>query len=53
MEITINTQKKNVQEHLTVQRLLDLELPDKQKGIAVAINNAVVPKASWPLKILK
>jgi len=27
--------------------LLDLEIPHKQNGIAVAINNTVVPKLKW------
>ena len=47
MEITINDQNKNVTDNLSVQHLLDLEIPDKQKGIAVAVNDSVVPKQDW------
>ncbi len=51
MEITINDQVKNLPDSpLTIQQLLDMEIPEKQKGIAVAVNNAVVPKADWQTK---
>jgi sulfur carrier protein len=51
MEIIINDQKKIVAaDVITVQQLLDTEIPDKQKGIAVAINNRIVPKSDWSLK---
>lgn len=48
MELLINNQKKQfAQEKLTIQALLDIESPQKQKGIAVAINNTVIPKTNW------
>lgn len=49
MEIKINNQVKFFEnkENFTVQQLLDLEIPDKQKGIAVAIAAQVVPKSQW------
>ena len=48
MDITINNQPRHFSSSaLTVQQLLDLELPEKQKGIAVAVNNSVIPKADW------
>jgi sulfur carrier protein len=49
MEISINNQLKTLtgQEQLTVQELLHLELPGKQQGLAVAINNQVIAKANW------
>ena len=51
MEITINNQVKNLSDTtLTVQQLLNLEIPDKQKGIAIAINNTVVPRTEWGTK---
>ena len=50
MELKINNQTKQfVPESLTVQALLDLEIPNKQNGIAVAINNTVIPKSNWNL----
>jgi sulfur carrier protein len=49
MEIIINNQPKQIPEQgeFTVQQLLQLEIPGKQQGIAVAINNRVVSKAQW------
>ncbi|WP_338841356.1 sulfur carrier protein ThiS [Flavobacterium ginsenosidimutans] len=48
MELKINQQTKKFNtETLSVQSLLDLEIPHKQNGIAVAVNNTVVPKLKW------
>jgi len=48
MELTINNQTKIfAQSALTIQALLDIEAPAKQKGIAVAVNNSVIPKTDW------
>ena len=48
MELKINNQIKQFEaESLSVQDLLDLEIPNKQNGIAVAINNSVIPKINW------
>ena len=48
MELKINNQTKQfATDSLTVQALLDLEIPIKQNGIAVAINNTVIPKSNW------
>ena len=48
MEIKVNNQiKKITSNSLTVQTLLDLEIPNRQNGIALAINNVVVPKSNW------
>jgi len=53
MELKINQQiKKFNVESLSVQSLLDLEIPNKQNGIAVAINNTVVPKTNWNQQLL-
>ncbi|AEW86597.1 thiamine biosynthesis protein ThiS [Flavobacterium columnare NBRC 100251 = ATCC 23463] len=48
MELIINQEKKIFEnEALTVQQLLDIELPNKQRGIAIAINEQVIPKSQW------
>lgn len=53
MELKINNQlKKFGAERLTVQNLLDLEFPNKQNGIAFAINNSVIPKTDWATTVL-
>ena len=55
MEITINNQIKKIEtvSEFTIQQLVDLEMRDKQKGIAVAINNSVIPKVEWDRHHLK
>ena len=48
MELKINQQIKQFNtESLSIQALLDLEIPNKQNGIAVAINNTVIQKTNW------
>lgn len=48
MELKINNQTKQfTAESLTVQALLDLEIPENQNGIALAINHTVIPKSTW------
>jgi sulfur carrier protein len=47
MRITLNDQSKEIVTPCSIQLLLNEILGEKQKGIAVAVNNAVIPKASW------
>jgi sulfur carrier protein len=49
MEININNKPKliELQDSITVQHLLDLEIPERQSGIAVAVNNMIVPRVDW------
>jgi sulfur carrier protein len=54
MELKINNQTKHFPlDSLTVQALLDLEIPEKQNGIAVAINSTVIPKTNWNSHFIK
>ena len=54
MELKINNQTKHfATDSLTVQALLDLEIPVKQNGIALAINNTVIPKSDWNSHLIK
>ncbi|MGQ7946288.1 sulfur carrier protein ThiS [Flavobacterium sp. WC2509] len=54
MELKINNQTKQfATDSLTVQALLDLEIPEKQNGIALAINNTVIPKSDWNFHLIK
>jgi sulfur carrier protein len=54
MELKINNQTKQfTTDSLSVQALLDLEIPEKQNGIAVAINNTVIPKSDWNSHLYK
>lgn len=54
MELKINNQIKQFPlDSLTVQALLDLEIPEKQNGIALAINNTVIPKSNWNTHLIQ
>jgi sulfur carrier protein len=54
MELKINNQSKQfATDSLTVQALLDLEIPIKQNGIAIAINNSVIPKSDWNFRYIQ
>lgn len=48
MEITLNNQPRHIPEQCSLQQLLDQLFAGPQQGIAVAINETVVPKDSWP-----
>lgn len=53
MELKINNQTKQfATDSLTVQALLDLEIPIKQNGIALAINDTIIPKSNWNSHII-
>ena len=47
MEILINNQKHTVEESTTLQTIVNAQLGDKQKGVALAVNDTVIPKANW------
>ncbi|QCX54025.1 sulfur carrier protein ThiS [Elizabethkingia sp. JS20170427COW] len=54
MELIINHQKKTYTEpSLTLEALLLLEAPSGLKGVAVALNNHVVPKNLWASTLLQ
>jgi sulfur carrier protein len=52
MEISINQQRTEIPDHFSVEQLLSLLFEDSRKGIAVAINQAIVPKTEWSIRIL-
>ncbi len=48
MELVINHKKKSFEQPLSsLEALMHLEAPGKSKGIAVAVNNLVIPIANW------
>lgn len=53
MKIKLNNQIKIFPEQCSVQQMLDEVIPEKQKGIAVALNNSVIPKINWQNQFLK
>lgn len=52
MEVIINHTKTDLQEASSLFALLQLQDLSGKKGIAVAVNNKVVPKAKWDSHIL-
>jgi sulfur carrier protein len=54
MELTINhTTKTFDQLPENLEALMAMEIPERKKGIAVAVNNFIVPQPSWPETLLK
>jgi sulfur carrier protein len=47
MEITLNNTPHQVTEHTTLYDIVYSQLGDKQKGVALAVNDTVIPKADW------
>ena len=52
MEISINQQPTEIPEKFSVEQLLFSLFADSKKGIAIAVNQAIVPKTEWPIRIL-
>lgn len=53
MEITFNNNKQEIQEQASVQIIINNLIGDKQKGIAVAVNETVVPRTKWDSYVLQ
>lgn len=53
MEILLNHQKREIISPSSIRQLLDDLLGEKQKGIAVAVNDSVVPKSSWGSRMIQ
>jgi len=53
MELHINNQKIHLaQQEVSIQLLLDLHWPNRQKGLAVAVNAQVIAKTDWETYLL-
>ncbi|MDB5280662.1 MAG: thiamine biosynthesis protein ThiS [Ferruginibacter sp.] len=53
MEITFNNHTQQIQERSSIQIILNDLIGEKQKGIAVAVNETVVPKTQWDSYVLQ
>jgi sulfur carrier protein len=53
MELTINHEKRNYEHLPSTLEANTSEARGKSKGIAVAVNNQVIPKADWGNTILQ
>ena len=47
MEINLNNQSYQIEVKTSIQIALNNWIGEKQKGIAVAVNETIVPKAQW------
>ena len=47
MEITVNDKKQIIEERTVLSDIVFLLNGEKNKGIAVALNNVVIPKNLW------
>lgn len=48
MELQINNQQVHFESNtLTIQEMLDIHQPNRQIGIALAVNNTVIAKSAW------
>ena len=52
MEINLNNQVKELQPNISVKELLNEFCGDKQRGVAIAINETVVRRADWETTVL-
>ncbi|REA62735.1 thiamine biosynthesis protein ThiS [Dyadobacter luteus] len=52
MEISINQQLTEIAENVSVQKLLSSLFSNPSKGIAIAINQSIIPKSQWEERIL-
>lgn len=46
MRILVNGRWREVEEAVTVSELVDADVPDR-RGVAVALDGEVVPRAAW------
>lgn len=53
MEVLVNNKLYAVQPETTVTALLQFIQLSSQKGVAVAVNQQVVPKTDWPGTFLR
>ena len=53
MEITVNEKKYDLEQSCTVEQMLAAVLEIEARGIAVAINQNIVPKTDWPVQTLR
>lgn len=53
MEITVNQQNYPISETCSVEQLLLNVLQIPVQGIAVAINQTIISKTDWPLRLLQ
>jgi len=49
MEITVNHKNYDLDDACSIEQMLSVVLPSQAKGIAIAVNQNIISKSSWPL----
>lgn len=52
MTIYLNDNPKEISENCTIQQLVDSLYPEAQQGLAVALNESIIPKKDWEHTLL-
>lgn len=52
MKIIFNEQAEEIKNNTTLEQFLSDKKLNNQSGIAVALNNRVIPRDKWPLTVL-
>ncbi len=52
MEIIVNQQNYSVTEHCSLQQLLSVVIQQPIKGVAIAVNEIIIPKTNWETYLL-
>lgn len=52
MEITVNSEFKNINDS-SLNTLINQLLGEKTKGVAIAVNQTIIPKQDWKTTSLK
>ena len=53
MEITVNQQNHSVADNCTLQQMLAIVIQQPLTGVAIAINQQIIPKNNWDSHLLK
>ena len=48
MEITLNDKPQTITKSDSLYDIVFAHIGEKQNGVAVAVNNTVIPKQNWP-----
>ena len=52
MEITVNQQNYSVTDNCSLQQMLSVVIQQSLKGIAIAVNETIIPKINWETYLL-
>ncbi len=53
MEITLNNSVSQIEANSSLNDLIQIQLGEKTNGVAIAINQVVIPKTDWNATILQ